>query len=129
MRPNGSLRRLRRCCRAIDVGSAHLRYWHTVRHLRPVQIYGRLWFRLKRPKPDLSEAPPLREAAGVWTSCARQPSMLGPNRFRFLSAEREIGSASCWNRSDWPKLGSTTRTTSTTWWRMMQLPGRHGTTR
>ncbi|WP_242479102.1 heparinase II/III family protein [Lamprobacter modestohalophilus] len=28
-----------------------LRYWHTLRHLRPVQFYGRLWFRLYRPRP------------------------------------------------------------------------------
>ncbi|MBK1706960.1 hypothetical protein CKO40_21075 [Halochromatium glycolicum] len=36
-----------------------LRHWHTLRHLRPVQFYGRLWFRLYRPRlarPDRSSA-------------------------------------------------------------------------
>ena len=41
-----------------------LRYWHTIRYLKPVQIYGRLWFRLRRPTPDLQPAPALRPAAG-----------------------------------------------------------------
>ncbi|WP_170265742.1 hypothetical protein [Thiohalocapsa marina] len=30
------------------------RYWHTLRHLRPVQFYGRLWFRLYRPRPQVA---------------------------------------------------------------------------
>ena len=43
-----------------------LRYWNTLRYLRPVQIYGRLWFRLHRPRPDERAAPPVREPAGGW---------------------------------------------------------------
>jgi len=31
-----------------------LRLFHTVRYLKPVQIYGRLWFKLYRPGLDLS---------------------------------------------------------------------------
>lgn len=41
-----------------------LLYFHTLRYLKPVQIYGRLWFRLRRPTPDLQPAPALRPAAG-----------------------------------------------------------------
>lgn len=81
-----------------------LRYWHTVRHLKPVQIYGRLWFRLHRPTPDLRAAPPRRAAQGKWQCCARAPSMAGANAFRFLNVERRIATVQDWNRAEWPKL-------------------------
>ncbi|GAB1458705.1 hypothetical protein MASR2M50_04790 [Thauera sp.] len=45
------------------------RYWHTLRHLRPVQFYGRVWFRYSRPKPDLRAAPALRARA----ACGSRP--------------------------------------------------------
>jgi hypothetical protein len=81
-----------------------LRYWHTLRHLKPVQIYGRLWFRLHRPRPDLRPPPALRRAERAWVRCARHPSMPGPATFRFLSVGREASAADDWNRPDWPKL-------------------------
>lgn len=71
------------------------RYWHTLRHLRPVQFYGRVWFRYSRPKPDLRAAPALRARAGVWQPPARRlASMTGPRSFVFLNepgALDEIG--------------------------------------
>jgi len=66
------------------------RYWHTVRWLRPGQVYGQLWFRLHRPRPDLKPAPALRPGTGTWTGCARTASMTGPDTFRFLNVERCI---------------------------------------
>ncbi len=83
-----------------------LRLWNTVRWLRPVQVWGRAWFLLHRPKPDLRPAPPLRARAAEWQRCAREPSQLGPTRFRFLGAERDIAGegAPAWDRPDWPRL-------------------------
>lgn len=81
-----------------------LRYWHTLRLLKPVQIYGRIWYRLHRPKADRRPAPPRRPAAGAWVRCARAPSMIGADAFRFLNVERRIAGAQDWNRADWPKL-------------------------
>ena len=80
------------------------RYWQTVRWLRPVQVYGRLWFRLHRARPDLRPAPTLRWNTRTWTPCARAVSMMGPDSFRFLNVERCIASDSDWNRPEWPKL-------------------------
>ena len=48
------------------------------RVLKPVQFYGRVWFRLSRPRVDLSAAPPVRPASATWTHCARAGSMTGP---------------------------------------------------
>lgn len=64
------------------------RFWRTVRHLRPVQVYGRLWYRLSRPRPDLSPAPNLRSLTGPWRPPAcRAPSLTGPGAFRFLNED------------------------------------------
>lgn len=80
------------------------RLWRTVRHLRPVQIYGRLWFRLSRVRPDLSPAPPRRAQGGVWHPVpARAASLTGPLRFRFLNEERPLADAG-WDDPALPKL-------------------------
>jgi uncharacterized heparinase superfamily protein len=81
-----------------------LRLWHTVRWLRPVQVWGRLWFRLYRPRPDHRLAPPPRTAQARWMHSTRAATMTGPTRFRFLNVERELGTRADWNRADWPKL-------------------------
>jgi len=61
-------------------------YWNTVRYLKPVQIYGRLWFRLARPRPDTSPAPALRQPLGGWVPCAtRRQSLFADNNFLFLN--------------------------------------------
>ena len=62
------------------------RYWHTLRHLRPVQLYGRVWFRLYTPRPDTAPAPARRAQSGTWQSPARRAaSLTGPGRFFFLN--------------------------------------------
>ena len=89
---------------ASGAGTA-LRYWHTLRWLRPVQFYGRVWFRLYRPRPDLRQAPELLIPANPhWRPCARAARMTGPASFHFLSVERQLASAADWNRPDWPRL-------------------------
>lgn len=61
-------------------------YWHTLRHLRPVQIYGRVAFRLARPRPDTRSAPAQRAVLGPWVAPARREySLTGPREFRFLN--------------------------------------------
>jgi uncharacterized heparinase superfamily protein len=69
-----------------------IRYWHTLRHLRPVQFYGRVWFRLVRPSVDLRPAPPRRAFhLGQWASPARRlSSMVSAERFCFLNEVREL---------------------------------------
>jgi len=81
-----------------------LRLWRTVRHLRPVQVYGRLWFRLARPRPDLSQALPLRPCDGDWCAPARrQPSLTGPGAFRFLDEAGSLAEHG-WDDPARPKL-------------------------
>lgn len=83
-----------------------LRYWHTLRHLKPVQFYGRLWIKLYRPQ--LAATPvtlPLRGRQGRWQQpAAREPSMVGPCSFRFLNHAHQLPSNDGWNDAALEKL-------------------------
>ena len=80
-------------------------YFHTLRHLRPVQVWGRVVFWLVRPVPDLRPAPPVRRLGCAWhVPVARQPTMLSPTRFRFLNEELTVGAAGDWNPPQSAKL-------------------------
>lgn len=67
-------------------------YWHTLRHLRPGQVFGRVRFRLAKPVPDLRPAPPIRSAVGDrWIAPAQHHATLaGPERFRLLGETRAL---------------------------------------
>lgn len=65
-----------------------LTYWHTLRYLKPVQLYGRLWARLYKPRLNLFEAPAVRVMDGIWNAPARRgQSLFESFRFRFLNEE------------------------------------------
>jgi uncharacterized heparinase superfamily protein len=81
------------------------RYFQTLRHLRPVQITGRLWHRLNPTKPDLRAAPSLKLATGLWANSAeRQASMLAADAFRFLNAAGQVRNSASWNDPAQEKL-------------------------
>ncbi|HSY08605.1 MAG TPA: alginate lyase family protein [Steroidobacteraceae bacterium] len=85
--------------------SALTLYFHTVRHLRPIQIAARAWFRLHRPLPDLRAAPATRPRSGRYSPpIAAAPSLLGPHMIRLLNVERSCAVASDWRPQDATKL-------------------------
>lgn len=80
------------------------RLWRTVRHLKPIQIVGRAHFLWHRPRVDLRAAPPLRAAAGPWVlPAAREPSLAGPMRLRFLSVEQSLDDCG-WDKPEVERL-------------------------
>ncbi len=84
--------------------SAIGRYGRTLRYLRPIQVYGRLWFQFYRPKPDLSPAPARRKQNGVWEGHAcRPPSVIGRDMFLFLN-ERGVLAEIGWDGPQRNKL-------------------------
>lgn len=80
-------------------------YVHTLRYLKPVQVWGRAAFRLRSPRPDLRPAPSTRGLVAGWSApVPREQSQLAEGRFRFLSVEHEIASAEDWNSESLEKL-------------------------
>ena len=68
-----------------------IRLWHTVRHLKPVQFWGRARFRLARPAPDVRPAPARRAVVGPWAApAARRASMTGPTELRLLNEAHDV---------------------------------------
>lgn len=79
-------------------------YWHTLRYLRPVQLYGRLWFRLAPPRVDRRAPPPRRQPTKPWVHPAqREPSLQGPDRFCFLNETHCLSDVG-WDNSTLEKL-------------------------
>jgi uncharacterized heparinase superfamily protein len=73
-------------------------YLRTMRYLKPVQLYGRVWHRFHRPRPDLREPPPPRQLiARPVAGADRTPSMLGPDTVCFLNLEGRIEGAAGWS--------------------------------
>lgn len=79
-------------------------YWHTLKHLRPIQLTGRVRYKLARPRPDLSQSPVLKRMKGHWERPAeRRQSLSSPGFFLFL------GQSGClcddgWDNPDRDKL-------------------------
>lgn len=83
-----------------------VRYWQTLRHLKPVQFYGRVWFRLYQPRlTGLVGKAPIRLPVETWQiPAARAPSMLGVNVFRFLNRTHTLPAHGGWNDAALEKL-------------------------
>jgi uncharacterized heparinase superfamily protein len=81
------------------------RFWDTVRYLRPIQIYGRLWYRTVRPNADLRSPPALRQRREeVWVKPpCRRPSLLGPSEFQFLNENHQLADVG-WDDPEIAKL-------------------------
>lgn len=61
-------------------------YYHTLRYLKPSQVYWRVWYRLVRSHVDASERLDLRESFGHWELPARRrQSLLDSDTFSFLN--------------------------------------------
>ncbi len=78
-----------------------MRYYHTVRHLRPIQIAARLRQVLPQPRPDLRPAPRVRGLRGQYVApVAGEPSLFGPDTFCLLNEERRCRAAADWQPRD-----------------------------
>lgn len=75
-------------------------YWHTLRYLKPVQFWYRLYFKLFKPSLPSIETPDPRPPSAPWQACARPQSMLAPQTFRFLNEERELSFPAGWETAE-----------------------------
>lgn len=86
-----------------DSFASALRLFHTVRYLRPIQIWSRL-----RPKRRLDLRHPvstLRKVTGRWAQpCQSDPALIASQRHIYLNQTAEISKASHWNDPSKPLL-------------------------
>ncbi len=82
-----------------------LHYWHTLRHLKAIQIVGRARLFLPYADAQAGPPPPRRNRVGEWCRpAARPPLMEGPNSFRFLNRSGTIDGAADWNGASSDRL-------------------------
>ncbi len=69
-----------------------LKYWHTIKHLKPIQIIERIRFRLVVPQIKLGQAPAFHlPDIEKWVSpISKKRTMLGPESFLFLNQVHEL---------------------------------------
>ncbi len=79
---------------------AHLsRLFHTIRHLRSVQVSNRIRRRLFPTRLRAIEAPPKRPGGGRWVAPSQRPAVLcGPAEIRIFGQRVGLGTAKDWNQ-------------------------------
>lgn len=76
-------------------------YWQTLRHLKPVQLFGRLWFRLYRPLPETRLAPLRREQMAAFVEpCHRRSTLVDLEHVDILNEPGKISRSTDWNDPD-----------------------------
>ncbi|MGF1454861.1 MAG: heparinase II/III family protein [Alphaproteobacteria bacterium] len=76
-------------------------YAETLRHLQPVQIYGRLLHKMRSRRLPAGETPARRAITGPWHAPCRPPaSLVGQRRVRLLNEEGSIEAARDWTARD-----------------------------
>lgn len=81
-------------------------YLHTIRYLRPSQIFWRVWRSIPTfRQPDRGPAPPLRQSHQSLVAFPRKRrSMIAADTFRFLNQEHGLAMAADWNNPQWEAL-------------------------
>ncbi len=83
----------------------YLRYWHTLRYLKLIQIIGRIQHYFRTINVDFSAQGELRKSEHVWAPPARRGQrMVGDAEFCFLHECRVVGDMKSWNNEKWAKL-------------------------
>ena len=80
-------------------------YWETLRHLRPIQFYGRVWHKFYRPAVDRTSASTVSRHKGLWVSPISRPfNMEGAFQFRFLNHSHTLPKTGGWEEVSFGKL-------------------------
>jgi len=80
-------------------------YWHTLRHLKPIQLSNRMWRKIAPATPDTRLAPKIRGLAHHWSApITPAPCMTGPKSFIFLNEPGKAREPADWNTPERDKL-------------------------
>lgn len=81
------------------------RFWNTIKYLRPVQFYGRIWFRLYSPRPTHHKSVSLAHISQpLHESCLKAQSLFDGFVFKHLGEQVDLSESPAWNDSDIEKL-------------------------
>jgi uncharacterized heparinase superfamily protein len=81
------------------------RFYHTVRHLKRVQIVNRCQRQWRRPGWRRLTAPPQRKFAGKWVrGCERPTSLLGPDQLQVFQQSYPLRTTHDWCNEQIPHL-------------------------
>ncbi len=81
------------------------RYIHTIRYLLPIQFYGRLKFKLHKPKVNLQPQPLMRHRLESYqTPILKHAHMLSATKVVFLNEVQDISSTLIWDDNKLEKL-------------------------
>lgn len=82
-----------------------LRYYRTLKYLKPSQIFHRLIFSCYRPKSNLNPPPSLRQAKNNFIEpIMKRQRLLSENEFMFANKLHDISAHNIWNDSRLDKL-------------------------
>ena len=82
-----------------------MRWIRTLVYLQPIQIYGRLWYKIYKPKPNFSPALERRPLYSSWQSpISRKASLLDQFTFKFLNEEQKVTCRKDWDNPNLSKL-------------------------
>lgn len=80
-------------------------FWNTLKYLKPVQIYGRIWHILYKPSIPSLPACPLRQSVNTFIpSLRKKKSLISSTRFCFLNQEYDLLDSYGWNDPEIDKL-------------------------
>lgn len=81
-----------------------VRYFHTIRYLKPRQIFWRLLYKMLPAKPDLYPCPELQQMTGHWVlPIEYSQSFMIDGSFKFLNQSKQLETVG-WNGPDCERL-------------------------
>ena len=82
-----------------------MRYYHTIRYLKPIQIVGRFWFYLKKPVINVPVASLSFHLPEHWAApTEKYISLTAPKTLHLLNREYQLTQASDWQNPQLEKL-------------------------
>ncbi len=82
-----------------------LRYYHTLKYLKPAQLVGQVKFRLRKPTLRRIAAPALRAIETAWINAINKPNSLSSdNHATFLNQTHSIAAPGIWSDNKIDKL-------------------------
>jgi uncharacterized heparinase superfamily protein len=84
-----------------------LRYIHTIRYLKPIQIYGRIRNLFYRAMPGHDPAPMRRQTSSIWENLSHRPAvMINPYCLSLFNRDYKISDAHDWYGRKIPRLAA-----------------------